>query len=1111
MRRIRYAISALLTVWLSMKTASELVAQTTKSAPRPDSARADSTRRAPSLLVPVRVRARRWKRPTVAQTMAGDPTGDERDGASLGVAMLDQGATSAVGATIAAFTLIGGANSGSLSAMGLPSAQTATTLNGVTFSGSELPRELFAPARAVTSTFDVSQGGFAGAQLALRTYSGSIFTNGSISTRLNAPLTSGAGAPTMTTPTVGLSGSRSGSALNGHIFYNAAASADRSSERAVTLRDVALDRVIAPGLSSNQAVATLRLLDSLGVPSPSSRTLSEIRTESASAFLRLDLAPNSVRSAYLVAYGSRNEIRPLPAAPLSSASLSGSRRTSTGGLLVEQSKLLRGRFLFFVRGGFTSRDAATEPTLALPQGRVLVPVGDGLDTGRTMITFGGTGTTAGTSATKRAELRPGLSWYSANGRHLIRLTSQLSHEWIRNSDPGNLHGSLFFASLDELRAGHPASFLREFGQREFKSATSNAGLSLGDQWRPNDALLLQYGFRLDGDRLGGSTRTNDAAGATEVDVRSWYLSPRIGFSWHLGSIKQAGYGPRPRGTLRGGIGAFRGVHAPSELRAPLLYSGGTNAVRQLECIGVASPAPNWNAWAQGVEIPHRCLDMVPGESDSTSSSTVQMNVVKLDRNFAPATSWRANVGWTGDIGFGLQLATDLTASRTFGLSGTRYVDQFGSPAFRIGGEDGRPVYADVSRIDERLGITPFGVMKQIATLHSDLHSRAVQMTAAVSPANLSPADRMLWSIGYAWTKAKNQSSGFDGSTAGDPRIVEWIPSPFAAQHRLTGFAALRLSNGAFLSIGAQWQSGLPFTPLVGGDINGDGLVNDRAFVTSAASHHACLRDQVGHIAAPGSCRGSAQASLNASVVIPGILLRLPARSTITVGLINPIVGVDQMLHGRNVKGWGQVGSPDPVLVNAVGFDNKNREFRYATNPAFGDVRRNALTQWQTSRVAIDIRLPLSRPQHEQLLHQVMAPGRERSGAKLTAEQVKQRYMSFGVINPVQALYRIRDSLRLTDKQRIGLDLAVRAFDARLDAIWTPIATNLAAVDRSYDRDTMLATIRRSQRCAWDALEEAVGAIRALLTSMQMEIVDPSIAALLDPGAIARLRRTEFRF
>ena len=103
-------------------------------------------------------------------------------------------------------------------------------------------------------------------------------------------------------------------------------------------------------------------------------------------------------------------------------------------------------------------------------------------------------------------------------------------------------------------------------------------------------------------------------------------------------------------------------------------------------------------------------------------------------------------------------------------------------------------------------------------------------------------------------------------------------------------------------------------------------------------------------------------------------------------------------------------------------------------------------------------------------------------------------------------YRIRDSLRLTDKQRIGLDLAVHAFDARLDAIWTPIATNLAAVDRSYDRDTVLATIRQSQRCAWDALEEAVGTTRALLTSMQTEIVDP-----LDPGAIARLRRTEFRF
>lgn len=1089
-----------------------MMAQPQKAPPRPDSTRADTTRTRLSQLAPVRVSARRWRKPTVSQATASDPTGGERDGVPLGIAMNEQGSVTAMGATVAALTLLNGANGASLSAMGLPASQTSTTLNGVTFNANELPRELFAPARAVTSTFDVSQGGFAGAQLALRTYSGSVFTNGTITTRLQAPLASTPGIPASALPPFGLSGSRSGPALGGRFFYSVAANADRSDERVVTLRDAATGRVSAPALSQNVAATALRLIDSLGIPTPSDNAASHITSSSGSAFMRIDVAPTSMRSANIVAYMSRARLSPTPLAPLASTFAAGQRTTSSGALLLEHSKLLRTRFLSHTRGGITFRDATADPAFALPQARVLVLTGTGADSARTAVNFGGTGALASSSATRRIEVRNSLSWYSANSHHLWRFTSQISRDALNVAEAGNTLGRLLFSSLDDLRSGRPTSYYRDLGQRAYRSDAWNVGLSLGDQWRPTDALFVQYGVRADGDALTGSTGTLTAAGErAQANVKSWALSPRVGVSLNHGTISQAGFGPRPRGTLRVGIGAFRGAYAPSDLRSPLEYSGMAGGVRQLECTGSSTPAADWRAWSQGVDLPAAC---VTSSSDATirqNANGARADVVTLARNYRPPTSWRANFGWIGEIGLGLQLLTDVTMSKTWGLTGTRFINAFSTPAFRLGNEDGRPVYVGIAQIDERLGIAPAPASVRTATMHSDLRSRAVQLSASLAPANVSPADRVIWGLSYAWTNTTNESSGFDGTTAGNPNAVEWAPSVYAARHRVTGFAAMRFANGAFLSMGAQWQSGLPFTPLVGGDVNGDGFINDRAFVSGVASGVACLRQQDAKVAIAGSCHGPSQTSLSASLIVPGALLRLPSRSTITIGFINPLAGIDQLLHGRNARGWGQSGTPDPVLTYPIGFDAARREYRYAANPTFGDIRRDALSRWQASRVTIDVRVPVSRPQHEQLLHQVMAPGRERPGNRLTAEQVKQRYMSFGVINPVQSLYRVRDSLHLTDAQSMSLNRAVHAFDARLDSIWGPLAHELAAADRGYDRASTLTTIRDAQRLAWDALEDAVTAVRAMLTVSQMDLIDPAISALLDPRAIARLRRTEFRF
>lgn len=173
--------------------------------------------------------------------------------------------------------------------------------------------------------------------------------------------------------------------------------------------------------------------------------------------------------------------------------------------------------------------------------------------------------------------------------------------------------------------------------------------------------------------------------------------------------------------------------------------------------------------------------------------------------------------------------------------------------------------------------------------------------------------------------------------------AEWRPS-------------LRFSLGAV----ARLTSGLPFTPLVSGDVNGDGALNDRAFVfspdaaarldpefgrgvarllnTSPAHVRACLQPQVGSIAAHNSCRtpGSATLDLRARLGLVPRAERTNRRIVFWVVAHNVTAGLDYLLHGpARLSGWGQYPAVDTRLLSVQGFDVERRQFVYAANPGFG--------------------------------------------------------------------------------------------------------------------------------------------------------------------------------
>jgi hypothetical protein len=148
-----------------------------------------------------------------------------------------------------------------------------------------------------------------------------------------------------------------------------------------------------------------------------------------------------------------------------------------------------------------------------------------------------------------------------------------------------------------------------------------------------------------------------------------------------------------------------------------------------------------------------------------------------------------------------------------------------------------------------------------------------------------------------------------------------------ARHQINLSANYTLKNAVAFSVFGRVQSGNPFTPSVSGDVNGDGYNNDRAYIfdparTSDRARRAsmsslCRRraelgagaasnQQLGTIAGTNSLRGS-RVDVHEPARIASCRRRpeLPDRATISLGIANPLTGIDALVHGsNNLHGWG---------------------------------------------------------------------------------------------------------------------------------------------------------------------------------------------------------------
>jgi hypothetical protein len=329
----------------------------------------------------------------------------------------------------------------------------------------------------------------------------------------------------------------------------------------------------------------------------------------------------------------------------------------------------------------------------------------------------------------------------------------------------------------------------------------------------------------------------------------------------------------------------------------------------------------------------------------------------------------------------------------------------------------------------------------------------------------------------------------------------------------------------------QFRSGNRFTPMIGGDVNGDGSFNDRAFVFNPATFSPttasdtalvsgmqsllasgssgaidCLKSQMGELAGRNSCQSPWTSTANMSISFNPLKVRMPQRASLTFQLSNPLYAADLLVNGSGkLRGWGQSPFPDNQLLYVRGFDATTQKYSYEVNRRFGAT--NPAFQQFRSPVTLTamLRFDVGPTRERQMLTQQLDRGRKTQGNKAPELMLRAMFGNGGIPNPMASLLRDQDTLHLTSVQADSIATMNRQYIIKLDALWSPIVRDFAVLPDSFEHEEAYHRYIVARRKTVDILKELAPSIRALLTPEQYRRIPPFVASYLDTRYLASIR------
>jgi hypothetical protein len=663
----------------------------------------------------------------------------------------------------------------------------------------------------------------------------------------------------------------------------------------------------------------------------------------------------------------------------------GNSGTTNGGVQTT----LTSRFSTFVNEAkvfYSSGQRTQDPYVNFPEGRVRVQsaLDDG-SIGVNTLTFGANPRLPQNGSNRGVEATNEISWIPGNGEHRVKLGMLVNWQAFDQEVSFNRFGSYTYNTLNDFILNQPISYQRALRPQLGAGATLNSAVYLGDTWRVNRNFQFTFGARVEGSAYTDAPGYNRAVDSlfglrTDRFPSEITVLPRVGFSYFTSNE-----GGPPTWFFRGGVGGFRGLTPSLLFSSAQQFSGIGGSDSLLFCAGPAVPIVNWNRVVNG-------LDPIPTSCNGAAPPIFRQNqpqVVAFADDFRSQQSWRASFGVTRR--FWERWSANVDAQYALGrlLYGVTDANLNTTPQFALANEAGRPIFAPAATIQTGTGVVPLLASRRSATLGSvyevasGLQSHTSQVTAGV---NAFTNRGIIFNLSYTWQRVRDQSSfdqgppqlGFGGPTTADnPNIQPMTRSNQERTHNFIGTITYPFSPSWEFTAITGLQSGSPFTPLVGGDINGDGARNDRAFLFDPAAPgtdpaiaagmrrvlanaspaaRRCVESQLGRIAGRNSCTDPWFPTLNLQVNWKPDMLGLARRLAVSVVIQNPLAGLDQAVNGvNNLKGWGQPQRSDNTLLYVRGFDQATQRFVYEVNDRFGNAAAFSRAFFQPFQIGFNAR------------------------------------------------------------------------------------------------------------------------------------------------------------
>ncbi len=430
--------------------------------------------------------------------------------------------------------------------------------------------------------------------------------------------------------------------------------------------------------------------------------------------------------------------------------------------------------------------------------------------------------------------------------HTFKVGTNLNKVHVFNDFFFNGLGSFTYNNLADFANRAPASFTRAL---PFTPTSGNpvalfdvyeAAVYAQDEWQATPKLFVTYGVRYDVSRFPTTPKANPILVSGPLALHNDFMpsdknnvAPRFGFT----------YDPGANGlqVIRGGSGLFYG-RAPYVLYGNTLGNTGQTQL-DLTCNGALAPQPDLAAYAKSTDnIPRTC-------AGGGAAAAGKGSPVLFASDFAMTSAWKSNLAYDRLLAPGWRATLEGVFTRTVNDYVVQDANLDATQKFAI--EGGIPVYQPASTIattGTSAGRTNINFSRRDANLANvfvqSSKGEAKSFQGSVQLRGGAAWGTLIASYTYDRTRDFSSSScciaGGDlfnsGRTFGNPNDLggQYARAGYSRTHSVIFSPMINLPYGIQLSGIYRGFSGLPWTPIYGSDVNGDGVANDRLYIPTAA-------------------------------------------------------------------------------------------------------------------------------------------------------------------------------------------------------------------------------------------------------------------------------------